>query len=123
MNLRKILLIDDEPALRTLTAMCLRNLGKWNVVAVESGAEALLCFEAECPDAVLLDVMMPDLDGPATLAKLRELPGGQTVPIIFMTALREQEEHEKLLRIGARGVILKPFAPAGLPAQIRKILE
>jgi two-component system OmpR family response regulator len=123
MNLRKILLVDDEPALRTLTALCLRNLGKWQVVAAESGAEALARFEAERPDAVLLDVMMPELDGRQTLLRLRELPGGRAVPIIFMTALLEKEEHEQLLALGARGVIVKPFAPATLPALIRKLVE
>lgn len=123
MNLRKIMLVDDEPALRTIAALSLKNIGKWQVVAAGSGAEALVLVEKERPDAILLDVMMPDLDGPSTFVKLRELPAGRSVPIIFMTALDEKEEHDKLLALGARGVIVKPFAPLALPNQIRRLVE
>lgn len=123
MNLRKIMLVDDEPSLRTIAALSLRNIGKWQVVLAASGAEALVLFEKERPDAILLDVMMPDLDGPATLQKLRQLPAAQSVPILFMTALDEKEEHDKLLALGACGVIVKPFAPLALPALVRKHVE
>lgn len=100
--------------------MSLRNIGKWQVVLAESGTQALELVEKERPDVILLDVMMPDLDGPATLRRLRELPAAQGVPVIFMTALSDKEE---LMALGARGVIAKPFAPLTLPAQIRQCLE
>jgi two-component system, OmpR family, response regulator len=120
MNLRKILIVDDEPGLRAIAALSLRNVGKWQVVVAASGAEALELARAERPDAILMDVMMPDLDGPGTFVRLREQPDAP--PVIFMTALIDPHEHERLLSLGARGVIVKPFSPRTLPTQIRACL-
>ena len=120
MTIRKILLIDDEADLRRIGALSLRNVGKWEVLLADSGTAALELLQTERPDVVLLDVMMPGLDGPATLAKLRELPNGCELPVIFMTALSEPEEHERLMTLGAKGIIVKPFAPLMLPQQVRR---
>jgi CheY-like chemotaxis protein len=72
---------------------------------------------------VLLDVMMPGLDGIETFLRLRELPFGREVPIIFMTALSEKAEHDRLLALGAKGILVKPFAPLMLPQQLRYFFE
>lgn len=123
MCIRKILLVDDEPDLRTIGALSLRNIGKWQVLLAASGKEALSILARERPDCVLLDVMMPDLDGPTTYLRLRELPDARDLPILFMTALTDQKEHDRLLALGAKGIIVKPFAPLLLPRQIRALVE
>jgi CheY-like chemotaxis protein len=82
----------------------------------------LLLVSDEKPDLILLDVMMPELDGPSTLRALRDSPRGRDVPVIFMTAKAQPREVESYLALGARGVVVKPFDPMNLPDQVRAIL-
>ena len=121
-NLRKILVVDDEQDLRAIANLSLRNIGKWQVTLAASGSQALEILEAERPDLVLLDVKMPELDGPETLRRLRALPAGQHLPVVFMTAIDEPEEHQRLLELGAAAIIVKPFAPLTLPQKVRQIV-
>lgn len=122
MALNKILLVDDEADIRLIAEISLSNLGGWQVIQAASGPEALRLFAQEQPDLILLDVMMPGMDGPATLAKLREQHGGLTTPVIFMTAKVQKTEIDRLLDLGVRGLIPKPFDPMALPDEIRRIL-
>lgn len=122
-SLHDILLVDDEPDIRTIGQVSLRSVGRFAVTLAASGEEALAACAAHRPDLILLDVMMPELDGPSTLARLRADPALAGIPVIFMTAKVQQHEIRRFLDLGAAGVIAKPFDPMQLPSQIRAIVE
>lgn len=118
-----ILHVDDEPDIREVAAMSLELDGAMSLTSAASGAEALGLLEAGCrPDVILLDVMMPVLDGPGTLARLRQLPGHEATPVIFMTARAQSSELSRYIDLGAIGVIVKPFDPMSLAASVRDAL-
>jgi two-component system OmpR family response regulator len=119
----KILLIDDDDDVRRVAHLSLSRLGRMEVVDADSGAAGLLRAAAERPDAILLDVMMPDMDGPATLAALRASPPTAAIPVLFLTAKAMPSELERLLQLGALGVLTKPFDPLTLAAQVRQALR
>ncbi len=123
MVIQHVLLVDDEPHIRRIGELCLQSIGKMRVRLAASGAEAIAMAAAEPPDAVLLDVMMPGMDGPSTLAALRAEPATAKVAVIFMTAKVQAHEVERYLRLGAAGVIKKPFDPMTLADEIRRICE
>jgi len=118
-ELRRVLCVEDDPDIRMILEFSLGGLGGYEVLGCAGGRAALAQAGAFRPDLVLLDVMMPDLSGPETLAALRELPEMRGVPVVFITAKAMPEEVEKLLEYGATGVIVKPFDPVALPQQIR----
>ena len=123
MAIEKIMMVDDEPHIRRIGELSLRGVGKWSVVLAGSGPEALELAKKEKPDVILLDVMMPGMDGPATLAKLREAEETATIPVIFLTAKAQRHEVERYRMLGAAGVLTKPFDPMTLPDEVRSILE
>jgi CheY-like chemotaxis protein len=92
------------------------------VTAVSSGAEAISEAITAPPDAILLDVMMPGLDGPSTLAQLRQNPATAGIPVIFLTAKARSSQHDTLLELGATGVLVKPFDPMQLSNQVAALL-
>lgn len=118
---RRILLVDDEEEVRLVAKMALESVGGFEVRECASGAEALAVAGAADVDLVLLDVMMPGMDGIAALDALRRIPGMRTTPIIFMTAKVQPSEIRSYLSHGAIGVIPKPFSPMDLSGQIRRI--
>jgi CheY-like chemotaxis protein len=122
-KIEKILIVDDDEDIRLVTEFSARRIGNWEVVTAASGEEALVLALSERPDVILLDVMMPRLDGPTTMAKLREEPATAGIPVIFLTAKVQQYEIEGYLADGARGVICKPFDATSLPDEIRCILR
>jgi two-component system OmpR family response regulator len=116
----KILHVDDEPDIREVAAMSLGIDPEIEVRSAASGAEALKTLEGDwSPDVVLLDVMMPELDGPGTLERLRQLPAHEKTPVIFMTARAQAQEQSRFLALGAIAVIIKPFDPMTLAGQVR----
>jgi len=117
----RILCVEDEPDIQVITRLALESVGGFELTVCGSGDEALECAIAFQPDLILLDVMMPGMDGPTTLKALRNLPGMDTVPVIFMTAKTQHQEIETYLTKGALGVITKPFDPMQLAQQIRSI--
>jgi len=121
-DVRSVLLVDDDDEIRTLGAIVLRKVGGWSVRVAASGAEALALVQAERPDLILLDVRMPELDGPATLALLRARPESAATPVIFLTAESGPGELEADRDREVLGVIAKPFEPLGLAAAIRSLL-
>jgi len=123
MLIRKVLLVDDDPDIRSIGSLSLRNIGKWQVVVAESGVAAIQAIAQEKPDLVLLDVMMPGLDGPATLVRIQALAAQTVPPVIFMTAKTDPSELQRLVALGAKGAISKPFNPLLLLKQIRQILD
>ncbi len=122
MIVSKVLLIDDEPHIRRIGELSLKGVGKWIVVLASNGPEALEMAERESPDVILLDVMMPGMDGPETLKQLRGREVTARIPVIFMTAKVQKHEVDKYRVAGAVGVIPKPFDPMTLPSQIVQIL-
>ena len=120
----RVLYVDDEPDIREVAAMSLELDPEIEVKAVDCGAAALEVFAGQDwrPDVVMLDVMMPNLDGPGTLAKLQEMPGFAGTPVVFITARAQVHEQKRLLGLGATGVITKPFEPMGLASELRALL-
>lgn len=118
-TLQKILHVDDEPDIREITKLALVDVGGFNVRSCASGKEALAAAPDFGPDLILIDVMMPGMDGPATLRELRNLPGTAATPAIFMTAKVQAREVEEFRMIGAADVIAKPFDPMKLADQVR----
>jgi two-component system OmpR family response regulator len=123
MSQRRILLVDDDDSLRLIASLSLQSIGKFKVLAVRSGAEALAQAEAFAPDLFVLDVNMPDLDGPQTLAGLREMPSLREVPAVFLTGNVKPEEVAALQELGAADVIAKPFEPRRMCERVAQALE
>jgi CheY-like chemotaxis protein len=122
-KLMRVLIIDDEEDVRRIAYLSLVNVGKMDVEQASSATEGLekaLVFQ---PDVILLDVMMPEMDGPATLAKLKSDERTATIPVIFVTARAMKTEIETFLELGAKGVLTKPFSAMTLPDEVRKALE
>jgi CheY-like chemotaxis protein len=122
-EIEKVLLVDDDQNIRLVAQMALEGLTNWKILLADSGAQALKIALAEKPDLVILDMMMPSMDGPTTFAKLLEQGSLAQTPVIFMTAKVQKHEVEDHLKLGAAGVIAKPFDPMLLPDEIRKIVE
>lgn len=121
MALNRILYVEDDDDIRTVAVMALEMLGDFVVEAHASGATAIDRAEAFAPDLILLDVMMPGMDGPATLAGLRERPALADVPAVFFTAKAQPDEMARLRALGAADVLAKPFDPQALPDALRRI--
>ena len=119
----KVLIIDDENDIRRIARLGLERVGKMQVVDAASGADGLVKARAEKPDVVLLDVMMPGQDGPATLKSLRSDPETAAIPVIFLTAKALTDEVERLRALGAKGVLTKPFDAMTLAEQVRALLS
>lgn len=123
MEIKRILLVDDEEDIRTVGSIALRKVGKWETLLADSGEAAVEIVIRSSVDIVLLDVMMPGMDGPTTLKRLRANPATAAVPVIFLTAKVQRQEVQRYLELGALGVIAKPFDPMHLPDEILRIAE
>lgn len=115
----KILYVEDEPDIRDIAKMSLESLGGFTITECRGGAEAVEKALGFMPDLFLLDVMMPGMNGPETLLKLREIPDFVQTPVIFMTAKVQAAELNEYMALGALGIIPKPFDPMTLPDEIR----
>ena len=118
---RLILVVDDEPDIRELARLSLERVGGHRVVAAGSGAEAVSLATESHPDGVILDVQMPGMDGPATLAALRASAGGAGVPVIFLTASVQESQLADLEALDVAAVLTKPFDPMTLSADVGRI--
>ena len=119
--LQRILYIEDEPDIREIAKIALESVGGFTVEVCASGGEALDAASVFAPDLILLDVMMPGMDGPTTLKTLRTLEQTEETPVIFMTAKAQSHEIERFRNLGALDVITKPFDPMTLSDVIRGI--
>ena len=117
--LQRVLYVEDEPDIRAVAHLALEMVGGLVVKLCSSGEEALREAPLFNPQLILLDVMMPGMDGPGTLRALRALPLLADVPVVFMTAKVQPQEVANYTRLGALGVIAKPFDPMTLAAQVR----
>lgn len=120
-KLKKVLHVDDEEDIRTIAKMAMDVVGDLEVHQCSSGAQALEEAGAFAPDLFLLDFMMPDMDGETTYRKLREIPGLEDVPVIFMTARVSSDFSQSLKEKGALDVLSKPFDPMELCNQLHDI--
>ena len=119
--LERILYVEDDPDIQAIALMVLESISGFQVEACASGSDALAKAPGFDPDLVLLDVMMPGMDGPETLKGLRQLAGFEQTPVVFMTAKVQPQEVKAYLELGAVGVIAKPFDPMTLTQELQKI--
>jgi two-component system OmpR family response regulator len=122
-ELKRILYVEDEASIRTIAITVLEAVGGFTVVTCSSGKQALEAAPTANADLILLDVMMPEMDGPATLKALREIPQTAKTPAVFMTAKVQTSEIQHYKSLGAVDVIPKPFDPMTLSAQISEIWQ
>jgi two-component system, OmpR family, response regulator len=119
----RILHIDDEPDVLAVTAYALQKIGGYVVSSCGDSTKALEAARAFKPDLILLDVMMPRMDGPQTFAALRNDPATRAVPVVYLTAKVQPREVQELLETGAEGVLGKPFDPATLCKNVESIWQ
>lgn len=120
---KRIVVVDDDDGIREVIQICLEAIAGWEVIPAASGEEALRVVKAQKPHAILLDVMMPDMDGISTFKQMQNDHHTQHVPTILLTAKAKASEQKKLQVLGVAGVIVKPFEPYNLVAQIKTILD
>lgn len=122
-GLRRIVHIEDAADIRKIVEIVLVRMGGYALWQCATGAEALAETAAFAPDLILLDVVLPDMDGPEVLRGLRAQPALTGVPVVFMTGKSRRDEIEALTALGAAGVLVKPFDPATLCGQIQAIWD
>jgi CheY-like chemotaxis protein len=122
-SLREVLYVDDEPDIREIVQMALGLVPTLSVRTADSGIRALESMREHKPDLVLLDVMMPNMDGPTTLQQMRATPELQSIPVIFMTAKAMPQEVARFRSLGAAAVIAKPFDPMLLGEHVFAVWE
>ena len=120
--LRRILVVDDEDDIREVAQLSLEMVGGWQVIAAGSGAEAITRARDEQPDAILLDVMMPEMDGPTTFQALQADAATRGIPVILLTAKVQSADRRRFEDLGVAGVLSKPFDPMELAVQVSAAL-
>lgn len=122
MAVPRVLVVDDDDSIREITQIALEVVGGWEVYAADGGVAALALAREHHPDAVLLDVMMPDMDGPTTFGHLRADAATEDIPVILLTAKVQLGDRQAWSDIDVAGVIAKPFDPMTLHAQVSELL-
>ncbi len=122
MTAKRILIVDDEEDIREVAQLTLEAVGGWEVLTAASGNEGLAKAEAEQPDAILLDIMMPDLDGLTTFQKLQANSVTQDIPVILLTAKVQVADRLRFAELGLTAMIFKPFDPMTLADQVADVL-
>lgn len=122
MTAKRILVIDDDDDIREVAQLTLETMGAWEVLTASSGSEGLAQAEAEQPDAILLDVMMPDMDGLTTFHQLQTNPATQPIPVILLTAKVQSADQRRFTELGVIAMIAKPFNPMTLATQVAEAL-
>jgi two-component system, OmpR family, alkaline phosphatase synthesis response regulator PhoP len=120
--IHRILIIDDEPDIREATQVCLELSKGWEVLTAGSGRDGIVLAVSEQPDVVLLDVMMPDVDGLTTFVEMRSCPEAQHIPVIFLTAKAQSADRHRFTQFQIAGIITKPYDPMTLADQIVEML-
>lgn len=123
MQVKKILMVEDDPDIRRVAVMALKFKGGFEVVTAGDGVEGLEKAAAEKPDVILLDSMMPKMDGPETCKRLKADDTLKHIPVIFLTAKSQKKEIEAGLEIGAVGYLVKPFDPMTLADELKKLID
>lgn len=123
MSSKRILLIDDEKSISLVIQVCLSQLANWTVLIANTSTEGLCQAEAEKPDAILLDLMMPEMDGFTVLKKLKENPETSDIPVILLTAKVQPAGYDQPEQSELAGILNKPFDPLTLADRISEILD
>src|ERR1700733_5585722 len=118
----RILIIDDEDDIREVAAMSLETVAGWEVMVANSGAQGLTRAASYKPDAILLDVMMPGMDGPSTFRELRKNPATSKIPVLLLTAKVQSSDQRRFADLGVEAILFKPFDPLTLSNQIASVL-
>ena len=122
MTTKRILVIDDDDAIQAVVQFGIRLAVGWDVLTAGSGPTGIATAQAQRPDVILLDVMMPEMDGISTLKALQSHSETEAIPVIFLTAKAQDAERRQFNELGVSGVITKPFNSLDLPEQIAKLL-
>jgi len=120
---KKILVVDDEDHIREIASVSLELTKGWEVSMAGSGADALRIAPGLQPDAILLDVMMPEMDGPTTFRRLQDDPSTRHIPVIFLTAKVQAADRRRFTELGVRSMIAKPFDPLRLATDVAAALQ
>ncbi|NJR16083.1 MAG: response regulator [Calothrix sp. CSU_2_0] len=120
---KRILVIDNEEYIQEVAKICLETVACWQVITAGSGEEGISKAETEQPDAILLDVMMPDMDGVTTFEKLQANPATQNIPVILLTAKIQASDRRRYAELGMCNAIAKPFDPLTLANQVTETLN
>lgn len=120
--MRRILIIDDEDDIREIAALSLEATAGWKIMTAGSGIEGINMAIAEQPDAILMDVMMPGMDGPTTFRTMQQNPAIANIPVLLLTAKVQSVDQRRFASLGVAGVLLKPFDPLTLASQISEAL-
>jgi CheY-like chemotaxis protein len=120
---RRILIIDDEDDIRQVAALSLETIAGWELAVASSGAQGLARAVDYQPDAILLDVMMPGMDGPSTFRELRKNPATSKIPVLLLTAKVQSTDQRRFADLGVEAVLFKPFDPLTLATQISSVLS
>lgn len=123
MNVKKILMVEDDADIRRVAVMALKFKGGFEVATAENGEEGLRKAKSDRPDVILLDSMMPVMDGPETCRRLKSDDELKDIPVIFLTAKSQKKEIEAGLELGAVGYLVKPFDPMTLADELKKIID
>ncbi|HEX4758115.1 MAG TPA: response regulator [Terracidiphilus sp.] len=118
----KVLIIDDEDDIREVAALSLESVAGWEVITASSGSQGLARALEHQPDAILLDVMMPGMDGPTTFRELRKNPATAKIPVLLLTAKVQSSDQRRFADLGVEAVLFKPFDPLTLSDQIAGVL-
>jgi len=119
---RRILIIDDEEDIRQVAGLSLETVAGWEVSLANSGVQGMERAALERPDAILLDVMMPAMDGPTTFLQLQKNPATRAIPVILLTAKVQGSDQRRFAELGVAGILFKPFDPLTLSAQVSETL-
>jgi CheY-like chemotaxis protein len=121
-KIEKLMLVDDDPNILVIAEMGLEDTPEWTVITAQSGQQAIDMAPVENPDAIVLDMMMPGMDGKTVFSKLKQNPKTAEIPVVFLTAKVQSHEVDAYLKMGAAGVITKPFDPVTLSRELKAIL-
>ncbi len=123
MTSKRVLVVDDEESIQKVVSLSLKMEANWDILTASSGEEGIVQAEIHGPDVILLDVMMPEMDGIATFEVLCNNPRTQAIPVVLLTAKTRTAEKRLFQKIGVAGVITKPFNPLTLASQIANLLD
>ena len=121
--MKRILIIDDEPGICQVVQVAFKVIAQWEVLVASSSRDGIALAEAEQPDAILLDVMMPEVDGFSTVAIMQDNPQTRDIPVILLTAKAQAKDRERFAQLPIAGVITKPFKAPTLVSQVRDLLQ
>ena len=120
--MRRLLIIDDEDDIREVAALSLEATANWEILTASSGKEGMAIAAKEKPEAILMDVMMPEMDGPTTFKQMQQNPEIAGIPVVLLTAKVQGVDQRRFAGIGVAGVLFKPFDPLTLASQICEVL-